>query len=89
MRVGEAFEKVSSELGQTVSEELGLDVDEETGSLAMHDMEKLGEPTATLVRLSYDGSAKDFSSSRAKIFRLQVTVLAVSSSWAARLDGVS
>jgi hypothetical protein len=66
MRVGEAFEKVSSELGQTVSEELGLDVDEETGSLAMHDMEKLGEPTATLVRLSYDGSAKDFISSRAK-----------------------
>jgi hypothetical protein len=65
MRVGEAFEKITGEVGKEIAKELGISPNED-GRLAMEDLPKFDQPTNVLVRLSYDGSAKDFISSRAK-----------------------
>lgn len=65
MRVGEAFEKVSTELSNQIAEEAGLAVGDIT-RLDMEDLRALAQPGSAITPLLYDESAKDFISSRAK-----------------------
>lgn len=66
MRIGEAYEKVTSEVSQTIAEQTGLETGVPASSFSLDDLGKLKDIAEKYVPHLYDGSAKDFIASRGK-----------------------
>ena len=66
MRVGEAFEKVSEEMARSLMDKLGVGPDVGLGEIDIRDLQDLSLGSDHIEPYLYDGSTKDFISSRSR-----------------------